>query len=288
MRSLPSNPPPTARARARTCVRVCTRDFDRYGEWNSETRTGRGKKKRRKRIACIPGRNRNAFSYQASLPRPISAQVPIAKANILTFYRDSETATRIAARNGIGKSRNLPVKKRDVDRAHASQRTITPRRIFTSGSRMPPATMDFTFSLPANHVRSSFFRGGGREQRAHTRLAISLYWSERTRCACVCMCSRGRACTHKSMKFETNRRWNSDEIQLRKTDIPCSCNIKIREPAFHLYAAPQVSGRCKNIRCKSKLHSHENRLPIWRRCTLWRFAPLSAGFTLCNVLTRRN
>jgi len=147
---------------------------------------GEGEKKKRKRIVCIPGRNRNAFSYQASLPRPISAQVPIAKANILTFYRDSETATRIAARNGIGKSRNLPVKKRDVDRAHASQRTITPRRIFTSDSRMPSATMDFTFSLPANHVRSSFFRGGGREQRARTRsLAILLYWSKKTRRARV-------------------------------------------------------------------------------------------------------
>jgi len=45
----------------------------------------------------------------------------------------------------------------------------------------------------------------------------------------VYMCMRGRACTHNSMKFETNRRWNSDEIQLRKTVIPCSCNIKIRE-----------------------------------------------------------
>jgi hypothetical protein len=35
-------------------------------------------------------------------------------------------------------------------------------------------------------VRSSFFRGGGREQRARTRsLAILLYWSKKTRRARV-------------------------------------------------------------------------------------------------------
>lgn len=42
---------------------------------------------RTEKIVRIPDRNRNTFSYQASLPRPISAEILIAKANILAFYR---------------------------------------------------------------------------------------------------------------------------------------------------------------------------------------------------------
>lgn len=51
---------------------------------------------RMKKMACIPARNRNVFSYQASLPHTISVEIPIGKANILTFPEDSEAATNIA------------------------------------------------------------------------------------------------------------------------------------------------------------------------------------------------
>lgn len=41
-------------------------------------------------MACIPARNRNVFSYQASLPHTISVEIPIGKANILTFHQKTQ------------------------------------------------------------------------------------------------------------------------------------------------------------------------------------------------------
>lgn len=82
---------------------------------------------------------------------------------------------RSASWNRIGKSRNSPFKRYEPAARRASdQRTITPKRIFTSG-RMHATGYgagEFTFSLAAHRIMaflpfSSFFFRGGREQRAH-------------------------------------------------------------------------------------------------------------------------
>ncbi|KYM86567.1 hypothetical protein ALC53_04028 [Atta colombica] len=51
-------------------------------------------------MACIPVRNRNTFSYQASLPHTISVEIPIGKANILTFHQETQEL-RPALQNSI-------------------------------------------------------------------------------------------------------------------------------------------------------------------------------------------
>lgn len=129
---------------------------------------------RTKKMACIPARNRNVFSYRASLPHTISVEIPIGKANILTFHQKTLNP-RPASRNSIGKSRNSPFKRYEpVVRRASDQRTITPRRIFTSG-RMHAigySAGEFTFSLAAYRIIrfsffSFFFFRNAREQHAH-------------------------------------------------------------------------------------------------------------------------
>lgn len=167
-----------------------------------------------KKMACIPVRNRNVFSYQASLPHTISAEIPIGKANILTFHQKTQKP-RPASRNSIGKSRNSPFKRYEpVVRRASDQRTITPRRIFTSG-RMHAIGYnvgEFTFSLAAYRIiRSpfssfSFFRNANNTRmRFHDLLVLK----RKNRQSYVPMNQYARDW---STKFQINHRWNLDEI----------------------------------------------------------------------------
>lgn len=85
-----------------------------------------------KKITHIPTRNRNAFSYQTSLPRPISAKVYRSPKPISLRFTGIQKP-RPASRSSIDKSRNSSFKIRADVRRASDQRTITPWRIFTSG-----------------------------------------------------------------------------------------------------------------------------------------------------------
>lgn len=189
-------------------------------------------------MACIPARNRNVFSYRASLPHTISVEILIGKANILTFHQETQEP-RPASRNSIGKSRNSPFKRYELAVRRASdQRTITPRRIFTSG-RMHATGYgagEFTFSLAAHRVMQFFlflpflFSRRSRTTRARGP-TICLYWSVKNRQSYMRMTN---TCDW-STKFQINRRWNPDEVRVRKTDILYNYIIKMRGPVFYSY-----------------------------------------------------
>ncbi|KYN02997.1 hypothetical protein ALC62_06091 [Cyphomyrmex costatus] len=91
-------------------VEACNRGWGNYYPFKIDTPARISDDPEGEKMACIPVRNRNTFSYQASLPRTISLEIPIGKANILTFHQETQEP-RPASQNSIGKSRNSPFKR---------------------------------------------------------------------------------------------------------------------------------------------------------------------------------
>lgn len=107
-----------------------------------------------KKIARIPGRNRNAFSYRTSLPRSISAEIYRSPEPISLRFTGIQKS-RSASRNSIGKWGNSTLRYEPTVHRASDQRTIKPKGIFTSGrmrATIGYSCGGFTFSLAAHRI----------------------------------------------------------------------------------------------------------------------------------------
>lgn len=115
--------------------------------------------RRTKKIARIPSRNRNAFSYRTSLPRSISAEIYRSPEPISLHFTGIQKS-RSASRNSIGKWGNSTLRYEPTVHRASDQRTITPKGIFTSGrmrATIGYSCGGFTFSLAAHRIMRFFF-----------------------------------------------------------------------------------------------------------------------------------
>lgn len=114
-----------------------------------------------KKMTRIPGRNRNAFSYRASLPRSISAEIYRSPEPISLRFTGIQKS-RSASRNSIGKWGNSTLRYEPTVHRANDQRTIKPKGIFTSGrmrATIGYSCGGFTFSLAVHRIMrfSPFF-----------------------------------------------------------------------------------------------------------------------------------
>lgn len=202
---------------------MCTRDI-RIRRISDTTR-GRAKK-----IARIPGRNRNAFSYRASLPRSISVEIYRLPEPISLRFTGIQKS-RSASRNSIGKWGNSTLRYEPTVHRASDQRTIKPKGIFTSGrmrATIGYSCGGFTFSLAAHRIMRfsllsflffslSFFLS--------RRSRIWLYWSGKI-ASRVCIRLVGEIPNKSPLKV----RW--DTYGKKKELYSYNVNICVANPPF--------------------------------------------------------